>query len=65
MTGVSGMEGHLLGLLPGLQRCGLDVRLIILVEPGKPLDAYAAQMRSMGVPTEQIVIRRDLDFGLI
>lgn len=64
MTGVAGSEGHLLVLLRGLRARGLDARLWILVEPGKPLDAYAAQVRAAGVPVEQIPIRRDLDPAL-
>ncbi|WP_119072342.1 glycosyltransferase [Aggregatilinea lenta] len=64
MTGVSGSEGHLLVLLRGLRARGLDVRLWILIEPGKPLDAYAAQLEAAGVPVEQILIRRDLDPAL-
>lgn len=65
MTGVAGTENHLLALLPGLRGRGLDVRLIILVEPGKPLDDYAAQLTAQGVPTEQIPIHRDVELSLI
>ncbi len=65
MTSVAGMERHLLTLLPGLRACGLDASLIILVEPDKPLDAYAAQMRALDVPTEQIVMKWDFDPGIV
>ncbi len=68
MTGISGMERHLLALLPGLHTKGLDARLLILVEPGKPskaIDAYCAQMADQGVPAEQIIIHSDLDPALI
>jgi glycosyltransferase involved in cell wall biosynthesis len=65
MTSVAGMERHLLTLLPGLRACGLDVSLIILVEADKSLDAYPAQMSDLGVPTEQLVMQRDLDLGII
>jgi glycosyltransferase involved in cell wall biosynthesis len=65
MTNVSGMERHLLTLLPGLRQRGLDVSLIVLVEPDKPMESYIAQMEQLGVPTESLVIRADLDPGLI
>jgi glycosyltransferase involved in cell wall biosynthesis len=65
MTSVAGMEKHLLTLLPGLQARGLDVSLIVLVEPGKPMDDYVAHMQQSGVQTETMVIRRDLDPLLI
>src|SRR5437016_1388113 len=65
MTSVAGMERHLLTLLPGLRACGLDVSLIILVEADKPLDAYAAQIRALGVPTEQMIMKWDFDPGIV
>ncbi|MCS6870512.1 MAG: glycosyltransferase family 4 protein [Anaerolineae bacterium] len=65
MTGVAGTENHLLALLPQLAKCGLDVRLIVLCEPEKPMYAYAAQMSAHGVPTELITIHSDLDLRLI
>ncbi len=65
MVGVSGMERHLLTLLPGLRSCGLNVSLIVLVEPDKPMDDYLSQMQRLGVPAEAFVISRDFDPGLI
>ncbi len=65
MTGLAGMEQHLLTLLPGLRGRGLDVRLLILVEPGKGMDDYAGQMEALGIPTRQIPIHRDLDWPLV
>jgi glycosyltransferase involved in cell wall biosynthesis len=65
MTGVAGTENHLLTLLPGLSARGFEVHLLILTEPGCPMDEYAARMTALGVPTEQTLIRRDVDFGLI
>ncbi len=65
MTSVAGMERHLLTLLPGLRACGLDASLIVLVEPGKPMDSYIAQMQQRGVPAEPMLIRRDFDPALI
>lgn len=65
MTSVAGMETHLLALLPGLRAQGVDANLIILVESGKPLDQYVAEMHSRGVPVETVTIRRDFDPGVI
>lgn len=64
MTGVAGTEKHLLTLLPGLKQRRLNMRLLILVEPPFPMDAYARQMTALGVPTDQMTIHRDLDLGL-
>ena len=65
MTSVAGMERHLLTLLPALRAHDLDVSLIILVEPQKPLDEYAHQMHDLGVPTKQMITDHDLDLGVI
>ncbi|MFQ3535286.1 MAG: glycosyltransferase family 4 protein [Aggregatilineales bacterium] len=65
MTGVAGTENHLLALLPQLAQSGLDVRLIVLCEPDKPMYTYAAQMSALGVPTELVTISGDLDLRLI
>ncbi len=65
MIGVAGTENHLLALLPQLAKTGLDVRLIVLTEPEKPMAAYAAQMTALGVPTETLTIRTDVQFSLI
>ncbi len=64
MTGVAGSEGHLLVLLRGLRAQGLDARLWILVEPGRPLDDYVRELEVAGVPVERLTIRRDLDPAL-
>lgn len=65
MTGISGMEKHLLALLPGLLARGIDASLIVLGEPDKPMDAYLATMKQLGVPAESIRIGADIDPGLI
>jgi glycosyltransferase involved in cell wall biosynthesis len=65
MTGVAGMENHLLTLLPGLKASGLEVRLLILVEADQAMADYAAQMTALGVPTSSIVIRGNFDWRLI
>lgn len=64
-TGVAGAERHLLTLLPGLRKLGIDTRLILLHNPGQRLDEYAALMEARDVTVEQIVIRRHVDPGVI
>lgn len=64
MTGAAGSEGHLLTLLGGLRQHGLDARLWILVEPGKPVQDYVDRADALGIPTGRTIIRRDLDPGL-
>lgn len=64
-TGIAGAERHLLTLLPGLRKLGIDTRLILLHNPSQRLDEYAALMEARGVTVEQIVIRRHVDPGVI
>ncbi|MFN8418268.1 MAG: glycosyltransferase [Anaerolineae bacterium] len=65
MTGAAGMENHLLLLLPGLRERGLDVRLVVLTEPDKPMTAYLAEMNRRGVPAESMTVARSFDPALI
>jgi glycosyltransferase involved in cell wall biosynthesis len=62
---VAGMERHLLTLLPALQSRGLDIHMIVLVNPNNPMDDYVRDMQRLGVSVEQMVIRRHLDPLLI
>jgi glycosyltransferase involved in cell wall biosynthesis len=64
MTGVAGTENHLLTLLPGLHAHGLEVHLLILVEPDRPMDDYVARITALGVPTEQAIIHGNVDLRL-
>jgi glycosyltransferase involved in cell wall biosynthesis len=64
MTGVAGTEKHLLTLLPGLRSRGVDVRLLVLVESGNAMEGYASQMNALGVKTDVMPIRGDVDLGL-
>lgn len=64
-TQIGGAERHLLILLPALRERGVDAHLIVLVEPGKPMDDLVALAEARGVPTERVVIRRDADMGLV
>lgn len=65
MTGVAGTENHLLTLLPGLAKRGLNIHLWVLTEPDKPLTDYLAEMRGRGVPAEGIPIHKDVELPLI
>jgi glycosyltransferase involved in cell wall biosynthesis len=62
---IAGMEQHLLLLLPGLQACGLDIQLVVLVEADNPQTDYITEMRKRGVYAEQMVIQRHIDPALI
>ncbi len=64
-TQVAGAERHLLALLAGLRACDVDARLGVLVEPDKPMDDYFALLAERSIPAERIIIRRDLDPGLL
>lgn len=62
VTGIAGAENHLLTLLPGLREQGFDARLLMLIEPDKPMVDYVMAAESRGIPVQTVVIRRDLDF---
>lgn len=65
VTRISGAEQHLLTLLPGLRRQGIDARLIMLVEPKQPMDDMMAKAQGRGIPTRRLVIGRDYDLSLL
>ena len=65
VTRVSGAERHLLLLLAGLIERGVDARLIILVEPDKPMDDMLAAAQNRAIPITRLVIRRDYDMALL
>ena len=61
VTRISGAERHLLLLLPALRERGIEARLILLVEPANPMDEMLRQARDLGISTERVVIRHDMD----
>ncbi len=65
VTRIGGAERHLLVLLEGLRRAGIDARLIILVEPGQPMDDMMAEAQRGGIPIRRLSIRRDYDLTLL
>lgn len=64
-VGIAGAERHLLILFAGLVSRGVDVRLLLLVEPDKPLDDYVSQMEALGVHVQRVVIQKGLDRQII
>lgn len=64
-TRIAGAERHLLILLPGLKARGVDVRLLLLVEPDTPVDDLADGLVKAGVTVERIVIHHHADIGVI
>lgn len=65
VTRISGAERHLLVLLDGLRRQDIDARLIILVEPRRPMDDMMTEAQARGIPIQRLVIRRHHDLPLL
>ena len=60
-TGIAGAEKHLLTLLPALERENLDIHLIVLTEPCKPVPELFSALRAVEVVAERMIIRGHLD----
>ena len=65
VTRISGAERHLLILLGGLREQGVDARLIMLVERGKPMDDMAAAAQARAIPLTRLTIRGHYDIPLL
>ena len=63
-TGVAGAERHLLDLLPALRARGCDARLLVLTEPGKPMEDFLDAARARKVPAAGLTIVGDLDLSV-
>lgn len=61
VSGISGSEAHLLGLLPRLRAQGLDATMLVLHEREPGAAEFVERMREAGVPTEAWRMRLDLD----
>jgi glycosyltransferase involved in cell wall biosynthesis len=61
VTGLAGSEGHLLRLLPGLARHGVEGRLIVLEDPRHPVEPFCRALRERGVEVELIAIGGHVD----
>ncbi|GAB4572804.1 MAG: glycosyltransferase family 4 protein [Anaerolineae bacterium] len=64
-TGIAGSENHLLILLEGLRARGHDARLLLLVEPGNPVQEMVDAAAARGIPVERMVIHGHLDPALL
>lgn len=64
-TRISGAERHLLILLPALKARGVDVHLLLLEDPARPVDDMVAALTAAGVPVVRVPIYRHTDFGVI
>ena len=62
VTGVHGMEKHLLSLLPGLAR-KYDIEAVLLIEPHRPVAAFREALAGTGIRVHAVAIRLDLDPG--
>ncbi|MEZ4668950.1 MAG: glycosyltransferase [Anaerolineae bacterium] len=61
---IAGAEQHLLALLSGLQKCSIDVHLLLLVEPDNDMVIYVDKLTALGIPVKRIVIQYHADIGL-
>ena len=61
VAGISGSEAHLLQLLPDLRDRGWDVRFLMLHEDEPGAWEFAGELRSRGVPLDDIRLRADVD----
>ncbi len=64
VTGIAGAERHLLMLLTGLRTRDIDARIIVLVEPDKPVDDFIEALQERDIPAQRLVIHHDLDVTL-
>jgi glycosyltransferase involved in cell wall biosynthesis len=61
IRGIGGSERHLLTLLPGLARLGLDLHFVGLDDPGWDVEPFYAELGRSGVPVSRLPAPRDLD----
>lgn len=64
-TRIAGAERHLMILLPGLRKRGIDARLMLMVEPDKPVDDFVDGLTDSGVPVERIIIGNHADMMVV
>ena len=61
VAGISGSEAHLLQLLPDLRARGWDVRFLMLHEDEPGAWEFAGELRTRGVPLDDVRLRADVD----
>lgn len=64
VKGVAGAENHLLILLDGLRKRGIDAEFLLLVEPSLPVDEMVQATEARGIPAHRVIIRGNADLGL-
>ncbi|MGJ3238047.1 MAG: glycosyltransferase family 4 protein [Anaerolineae bacterium] len=62
---IGGAERHLLMLLPALMARGVDVRLLVMVEPDNPMTDLFEEAQARGIPAEAVEIRHTIDVVII
>ena len=62
---IGGAERHLLMLLPALRERGIDARLLVMIEPDRPMDDFFAEAAERGIPAEAIPVHGNTDIVLI
>ncbi len=62
---IGGAERHLLMLLPALIERGVDVHLLVLVEPDNAMDKLFEEAARRGIPAEPIVVKGTIDALII
>jgi len=60
-TGIAGAETHLLVLLSGLRGQGVDVSLLVLEDPSRPVPDLLEQAKALGVEAQAVPIYAHLD----
>ena len=61
VTGVHGMEKHLLTLLPWLNKQPHEIVFLILIDPQHPVADYFESLKQEGIATHPVAIHHDLD----
>lgn len=65
IKGIAGSERHLLTLLPGLARAGVDLSMLVLEEPGTPADDFCEAVAAQGIPADRLTITGHIDPSLL
>jgi glycosyltransferase involved in cell wall biosynthesis len=61
VTGIYGMEKHLLTLLPHLNGQPYEIVFLILIDPRHPVSDYLESLKQQGIDTRSITIHHDID----
>jgi glycosyltransferase involved in cell wall biosynthesis len=61
VTGVHGMEKHLLTLLPRLNSQPYEIAFLILIDPQHPVADYLESLKQQSIATHPVAIHHDID----